>query len=213
MGKAYVNGIGWLEKQTKTVDITENGSVDITPDRGKVLSGVTVNVDTPLPKEEQEKTVDVSANGSYDILPDEGKVLSGVKLNVETPDKYLDGYNNGYNEGYAVGKSEGDGSAELEAIEAELDRIIGIQEALIIGAKITFTIDHTEYTADEGMTWAEWCNSKYNTIGVYPDGGLIGYNDGMAHYVYHTYDLDNYVFTEAKTDDVIESGHNYTVPW
>lgn len=30
-------------------------------------------------------------------------------------------------------------------------------------ALITFYIDDISYQAEEGMTWAEWCNSKYNT--------------------------------------------------
>jgi hypothetical protein len=54
---------------------------------------------------------------------------------------------------------------------------------------ITFTIEGTEYQAEEGMTWEEWCESKYNTGGfyigdcdyytnvvVFPDGSnLVGY--------------------------------------
>ena len=32
-------------------------------------------------------------------------------------------------------------------------------------ALITFTIDGTEYQAEEGMTWGEWCDSEYNTDG------------------------------------------------
>lgn len=30
---------------------------------------------------------------------------------------------------------------------------------------ITFTIDGTEYKAEEGMTWGEWIDSEYNTFG------------------------------------------------
>ena len=30
------------------------------------------------------------------------------------------------------------------------------------GDLITFTIDETEYQAEEGMTWGEWVNSEYN---------------------------------------------------
>ena len=32
-------------------------------------------------------------------------------------------------------------------------------------ALITFTIDGTEYQAEEGMTWGEWCDSEHNTDG------------------------------------------------
>ena len=31
---------------------------------------------------------------------------------------------------------------------------------------ITFTIDGTEYQAEEGMTWGEWVNSEYNTLNI-----------------------------------------------
>lgn len=30
-------------------------------------------------------------------------------------------------------------------------------------ATITFTVAGTEYQAEDGMTWAEWCESDYNT--------------------------------------------------
>lgn len=33
----------------------------------------------------------------------------------------------------------------------------------ICRSTITFTIDGTSYTASEGMTWEEWCNSSYNS--------------------------------------------------
>lgn len=32
---------------------------------------------------------------------------------------------------------------------------------------ITFTVAGTEFQADDGMTWAEWCESDYNTHGAY----------------------------------------------
>lgn len=31
----------------------------------------------------------------------------------------------------------------------------------------TFIIDDVEYQAEEGMTWEQWINSKYNTNGFY----------------------------------------------
>lgn len=36
---------------------------------------------------------------------------------------------------------------------------------------ISFTINITTYQAEEGMTWAEWIASSYNTGGYYLDGG------------------------------------------
>ncbi len=38
---------------------------------------------------------------------------------------------------------------------------------------ITFTIDSTEYTADSGMTWDEWCSSAYNTGDYYCENGQV----------------------------------------
>lgn len=57
-------------------------------------------------------------------------------------------------------------AAEIGDIEAALDAIIAIQEKLT-NPTITFAITRwgtTEtYQADEGMTWAEWLASEYNT--------------------------------------------------
>lgn len=72
---------GEKEEQEKTLDIVENGSYDILPDEGKVLSSASVNVNIP-PKEEQEKILEVTKNGSYEVLPDEDKILSGVNVEV-----------------------------------------------------------------------------------------------------------------------------------
>ena len=37
----------------------------------------------------------------------------------------------------------------------------------IVKKMITFSIDNVSYQAEEGMTWREWINSSYNTIGLY----------------------------------------------
>lgn len=55
------------------------------------------------------------------------------------------------------------------ATTAYVDGLVGdinsILESIINGgvSLITFTIAGTEYQAEEGMTWEEWCNSEYNT--------------------------------------------------
>lgn len=41
------------------------------------------------------------------------------------------------------------------------------------GNLITFTIDSIEYQAEEGMTWGEWVNSKYNIDGYLNYNRLI----------------------------------------
>lgn len=85
MAKAFISGVDAIVLQEKTVDITENGTVEVIPDEGKLLRKVTAKIDTPIPKEEQEKVVQINGNGTIDILPDTGKVLSRVTVvvNVE----------------------------------------------------------------------------------------------------------------------------------
>lgn len=86
-------------------------------------------------------------------------------------------------------------------IETALDSIIAIQKELIGVTLISFILQ-TDFTfnAEEGMTWREWINSKYNTSPFYiiSDGserdGLMG-DDGF----YFTFSLD----------DVIEPNKNY----
>ena len=111
MAKAFISGVDAVVLQEKVVDITENGTVEVIPDEGKLLRKVTAKIDTPVPKAEQEKVVQINGNGTIDILPDTGKVLSRVTavVNVESgsdipdiPDEpvapeYSEGLEFGYN--------------------------------------------------------------------------------------------------------------------
>ncbi len=56
---------------------------------------------------------------------------------------------------------------QMGDIETALDGIIAIQNGLI--GDIAFSIDGVIYTALVGMTWGEWCDSEYNTIGAHID--------------------------------------------
>ena len=76
-----------VESQEKSVTITENGTTEVTPDDGYVLSSVTVDVDVPS-KPEQAKSVTITENGTTEITPDEGHVLSGVTVNVSITSNY-----------------------------------------------------------------------------------------------------------------------------
>lgn len=82
-------------EDNKTVSITENGVVEITPSAGKdgmKKATATVNVPSDA-KEEQTKSVTITENGTTTVSPDSGKVLSSVSItaNVQTPksDKYF----------------------------------------------------------------------------------------------------------------------------
>lgn len=82
-------------EDNKTVSITENGIVEITPTAGKDgMKKVTATVNVPSDaKEEQTKSVTITENGTTTVSPDSGKVLSSVSItaNVQTPksDKYF----------------------------------------------------------------------------------------------------------------------------
>lgn len=71
---------------------------------------------------------------------------------------------------------------------------------------ISFTIAGTNYQAEEGMTWWDWYDSEYNTLGAVCDSPNTG--------VYFAIDEELYsVATESgdypKRTDTIISGHNY----
>ena len=75
----------------------------------------------------------------------------------------------------------------------------------IIPNLISFTIDGTEYQAEEGMTWQDWIDSEYNVDGYYKMGlgdmpvqnpinnKFVAYEDGKA----------------LPADRLIINGYNY----
>lgn len=104
MAKAYVNGVGWIEKQEKSLDVSKDGTYNVSPDQGKLLSKVTFKVDTPDKKPEVELDLKITENGKQEYIPPEGSVYSKVSLdvsvlNAEAFDNRLDGIialQNGY---------------------------------------------------------------------------------------------------------------------
>lgn len=70
------------------------------------------------------------------------------------------------------------------------------------GNLITFTIEGTEYQAEEGMTWEEWVDSEYNVIGafIYYDLIFVG---------------SEFIITSAylsvQSNELILQGENYMV--
>ena len=47
------------------------------------------------------------------------------------------------------------------------------------GGLITFRIENLTYQAVEGMTWAEWCESEYNTAGYAINGNRVVASNGI----------------------------------
>ena len=71
--------------------------------------------------------------------------------------------------------------------------------------KITFTINEETYYADEGMTWEEWVNSEYNTLGLKITAkGYIDPWGGSG--IPARLPFGSYV----TTNDVLVKGRNYT---
>lgn len=77
------------------------------------------------------------------------------------------------------------------------------------GNLITFTIDDTEYQAEEGMTWGEWVDSEYNTKGDFGvdlnNDNLIGYNRFGSVFKEWVGTEENYVYAP----DIIQENYNY----
>ena len=75
MAKAYVSGLGCVEKQTKTVDLTE--AVDILPDSGKLLEKVIIKTDSI------EATLGEIIATQRSLLPRPTFTIDGTKYEFE----------------------------------------------------------------------------------------------------------------------------------
>lgn len=83
---------------------------------------------------------------------------------------------------------------------------------------ITFAIDDTEYQAVDGMTWAEWVESDYNTdeykidvnAATYPNKVYRGnLNLGGTAYFITTIDSSDVTTDGVAPDDVIVADYTY----
>ena len=79
---------------------------------------------------------------------------------------------------------------------------------LAANAAFAFTIDGTTYYAKEGMTWSEWVESEYNTLGLFIWGGIV-INDlsskGKSVATSHNSN------SRVKASDVIMTGYDYVL--
>lgn len=65
---------------------------------------------------------------------------------------------------------------------------------------ISFTIDSTTYQAEEGMTWAEWVDSAYNT-----DGFSISSNGFLVNATYDYVGIVICDYSQAETTTIISN--------
>ena len=90
-------------------------------------------------------------------------------------------------------------------LQAILDMILslGLVDAPTV-TLIDFTIAGTSYQAEEGMTWAKWCESDYNTGGYYINGEYIYRATSSAEY-----EVQTASYARVYPTDVIISAHAY----
>ena len=72
-------------EQDKAVEITENGTTEVLPDTGKVLSKVTVTANV-LGKPEEPGVGNFTENGDFTVEPTQGSVFSGFTAHIDVPE-------------------------------------------------------------------------------------------------------------------------------
>lgn len=102
-------------------------------------------------------------------------------------------------------------------INEALDAILAIQEELIGDMPITFTfvdLDGNAFllNALEGMTWGEWVESEYNTVGI-TNGNIDGDYVGSIYYgIYYVMFMGEKGYYETLADtDLIVANREYEV--
>lgn len=93
---------------------------------------------------------------------------------------------------------------EIQSSNQDFTDINNQLEEIIGGEVISFTIEGTQYYADDGMTWGEWVDSKYNTDG-YKRSGL-----GESPII--TQNETGWI-SESFADTIIINEYNYTIYW
>jgi len=94
-----------------------------------------------------------------------------------------------------------------EKVEALFDYSDGGVPGGVVADTFTFTIGGRTYEAEENMTWDEWCDSTYNTIGIFNDSGAIG----GSKYVSYTEGVDESV--SASSTIIPGYAYGWYDPW
>jgi hypothetical protein len=108
-----------------------------------------------------------------------------------------------YEKGYADGVAKGYADGYADGVASMTPKTFTVTYAYIGGGVRTFEFD-------KGMTWQEWCESKYNTEGYWVDVGVYAPapsgDESTNAYIYNDY-YENY--TMAYGNDEIIEGHEY----
>ena len=127
-------------------------------------------------------------------------ILAGVSLNAIFSENGL--INRAKDAQNKMDQATQNDLAQLDELDSWLEnQVNGVEK----GAKIiSFTINSTTYQAEEGMTWRQWIESKYNTIGtitigesrISNGGDILGYNTKQGPQT-------------VKPDEVINTKYSY----
>lgn len=193
-------------------------------------SGVTDNDSTPIPVT-ITGTGALDANGiSYVYVTiDDVQYISDASVNVSVGDTimcHVGSISGAYvyvNDSMVAGAAEGvEGvpqdyeyivpenvssiAVELKYAKTSSTIRITITTSVSEPTLISFTIDGTSYQAEEGMTWTEWVDSKYNVDGFGSGGGSVtNSDDADMRYVCTTSDSADTV----NSNDVIQKDYEY----
>ena len=156
---------GDLLPQSKAVTITENGTTEINPDEGYILTGVTV--DTAVSgKPEQAKTVTIRENGITEVTPDAGHVLTGVTVEASVPGKPEQVKEVSITENGTTQITPDEGKV-LSGVSVSVDVAGGASVVTIPPVKLPLSIGETNFfgkVTDIDLGAIEWANTGISSI-------------------------------------------------